>query len=91
MANLDVFLWDASCNKVQTATLRYNGDGHPVLDVTGATAGATYYFSVKYDLGSLAGIPVSRPYPTVNYTFETWVNGVRIITSPDSLAVKPKK
>jgi hypothetical protein len=94
MANLDVFLWDANCDKVQTVTLTYNDEGHPVLDVTGATPGATYYFSVKYNSNSLAGIPVVRSagkYPAVNYTFETWLDGSLIITSPDSVAVKPKK
>jgi len=91
MGNLDVFLWDANCDKVQTVTLTKAADGHPVLNVTGATAGATYYFSVKYDTGSITGIPVKKPYPTVNYTFETLLNGSLIITSPDSVAVVPKK
>jgi hypothetical protein len=90
MGNLDVFLWDANCDKVQTVTLSTAADGHPVLGVTGATAGATYYFSVKYDTGSLTGISVKKPYPTVNYTFETWLDGSKIITSPDSVAVTPK-
>jgi len=91
MANLDVFLWDANCAKVQTTTLTTATDGHPVLNVTGADPGATYYFSVKYDSSSLAGIKVAKPYPTVDYTFQTWMNGQLIITSPDSVAVKPKK
>jgi hypothetical protein len=71
--------------------LTHDDSGNPVLDVTGATPDATYYFSVKYNSNSLAGISVSRPYPTVNYTFQTSLNGNLIITSPDSIAVKPKK
>jgi hypothetical protein len=91
MGNLDVFLWDSNCDKVQTVTLTTAADGHPVLNVTGATPDATYYFSVKYDTGSITGITVKKPYPTVNYTFQTWLDGAFIITSPDSIAVKPKK
>jgi hypothetical protein len=91
MANLDVFLWDANCDKVQTVTLTKAVDGHPLLNVTGATPDATYYFSVKYDTSSIAGTAVKNPYPTVNYTFQTWLNGTFVITSPDSVAVKPKK
>jgi len=91
MGNLDVFLWDSNCDKVQTVTLDTAADGHPLLNVTGATGGATYYFSVKYDSNSLTGISVKRPYPTVNYTFQTMLDGALIVTSPDSVAVKPKK
>jgi hypothetical protein len=96
MANLDVFLWDANCDKVHTVTLTTAPDGHPVLNVTGATPGAIYYFSVKYSPNSLTGISVRKPYPTVNYTFQTWMgttpdNRRLVISSPDSVAVKPKK
>ena len=91
MANLDVFLWDANCVKVQTVTLTDPTDGNPTLAVTNAEPGATYYFSVKYDTTSLTGQTVGRPYPTVNYTFQTLLDYELIITSPDSVAVKPKK
>ena len=50
--------------------------------MTGATAGATYYFSVKYDTSTLTGTPVKKPYPTVNYTFQTWLNGVLRLHEP---------
>ncbi len=94
MANLDVFLWDANCVKVQPVTLTYTTEGNPTLAVTNAEPGATYYFSVKYDTSSLSGqmvTKVANKYPTVNYTFQTKLNGDLIITSPDSVAVKPKK
>ena len=91
MGNLDVFLWDSGCNKVQTVELDYDADGHPVLTVTGASPNAIYYFSIKYDTTSLTGTLVSGKAPTVKYTFEILLNGTLINTSPDSLNLVPKK
>jgi uncharacterized repeat protein (TIGR01451 family) len=92
MAVKQVVLWDSNCVKVQSATVTMNkSNGSATISVTGATPGATYYLSVKPDPGSLTGIPVKVPYPTANYTFSTSMNGSIIATSPDSIAIRPKK
>jgi hypothetical protein len=75
MGTKGMVLWDAACAKVRTATPSYDGSGDPVLTVSGATAGATYYVSTRYDASSLSGQPVAQPYPTVGYTFATLLDG----------------
>ena len=85
-----VILWNANCAK-STASATYNSTtGAVTLNVTKATAGAVYYVSIKYNTSSLTGQSVSKPYPTVPYTFKTAMNGVEISTSMDSVNVTPK-
>lgn len=90
-----VILWDDTCTKVQTVEPDFDSEGMVTLDVTGATAGETYYLSVKYDPGSLKGTSVSQTYPEVDYTFETYIgtasiDPVLISQSGDSVKVNPK-
>ena len=58
--------------------------------VSGATTGQVFYVSVKYSVKPLIGTTVTTPLPTVTYNFLTSVNGVPVLTSQDSLALKPK-
>ena len=95
MGTLDVFLWDANCDKVQTTTLDYDPvDFDPELTITGYEPGGTYYFSVKYDTSSLSGQDIVREggvWPSATYTIETWSDGTLIAVSPDSVTIVPKK
>jgi hypothetical protein len=85
-----VIVWDNNCLK-SNATATYNGTtGMVTIQVGGATVGAVYYLSVKYDPGSLVGTSVSKPYPAATYTYVTYINGAAIIPSWDSVNVKPK-
>jgi hypothetical protein len=83
-------VWKADCTRLQTTTATYNAtSGTVTINVTGATTGATYYVGIKYDPASLVGkSAVGRP--TVQYTFVSYLNGAEIISSWDSVAVKPK-
>jgi len=54
------------------------------------TPGATYYFSVKYDTGSVVGFKPSGT-PTVKYTFDTFINNVLQSLSTASVNFVPKK
>ena len=91
MGTAQVILWNKNCVKFPTVTTTADPlTGKVTLNVTGATAGATYFLSVKYNPNSLTGTAVRKPYPTVSYTFVTSLNGAALIPSWDSIAVKPK-
>ena len=91
MAIQQVVLWNSNCVKVQTVKTTIDRQtGKVTIQVTGATAGQTYYLSVKPDPGSLTGTQVSTPYPTANYTFYTSLNGVGLLPSWDGIAIRPK-
>ena len=91
MGTAQVILWNKNCVKFPTVTTTADPlTGKVTLNVTGATAGATYFLSVKYNPNSLTGTVVRKPYPTVSYTFVTSLNGAALIPSWDSIAVKPK-
>ena len=60
MGNLDVFLWDSNCDKIQTVTLDQRSRiSDP--ECHRRNAGPTYYFSVKYDTSTLTGSRSRRP------------------------------
>ena len=91
MGAAQVILWNKNCVKFPTVTTTTDPlTGKVTLNVTNATAGATYFLSVKYNPNSLTGTAVRKPYPTVSYTFVTSLNGAALIPSWDSIAVKPK-
>ena len=85
-----VIVWDANCVKSNATAAYTSSNGTVSIQVNGATVGAVYYLSIKYNPGSLVGQKVSKPYPTTSYTFKTILNGAEIITSWDSVNVTPK-
>jgi hypothetical protein len=87
-----VIVWKSDCTKLTTTTANFNSStGTVSVNVTGATAGDTYYLSIKYVPSSLAGQPVSAK-PTVTYTFQIPDLGADILlSSTDSVKVNPKK
>jgi hypothetical protein len=87
-----VVLWDANCVKstAQGTTTFNTADGTTTIQVNGATPGAVFYLSIKYNPGSLVGIRVNSPYPTVPYTYVTALNGAALAPTADSINVVPK-
>ena len=86
-----VILWNNACEKGKTVTPTFDPTtGTVTIAVNGATAGDLCYLSIKYDPASLKGTSVSEPYPTVTYTFVSYLDGVEIIPSWDSVTVNPK-
>jgi len=84
-----VILWDTACSKTKTVTPMFNPDtGTVTIDVEDATSDGFYYLSIKYDPGSLKGTSVSDPI--VTYTFVSYLDGVEIIPSWDSVTVNPR-
>jgi len=61
-----------------------------MIDVNGARAGELYILSVKYDPGSLKGTQVNEPYPTVRYTFVSYLDETEIIPSWAGVNVNPR-
>jgi hypothetical protein len=62
--------------------------------VTGATAGATYYLSIKYSSQNMVGQTaqaVGGVYPTSIYLFATKLGDIDLVGSLASISVKPKK
>jgi len=89
-----VQFYDANCASNRGhANVTIASNGTVTIAVTGATAGATYYLSVKYNPGILAGTLVNKQggaYPTVNYTDSTYLNGTLLDTSVKSVPLVPR-
>ena len=84
-----IILWNAGCTKAFGTELA-NASGTTTFKVTGLTSGATYYVSIKYEPNSLVGQSVpGNPKPTNLYTFLTWINNEKVISSQASVTVKP--
>jgi hypothetical protein len=58
--------------------------------VNNAVPANVYFVGVRYNAGSLVGTPVSRPYPEVTYVYVTYINGVEILSSWDSISANPR-
>jgi hypothetical protein len=83
-------LFDARCSQVKI-TIRRAPRGQTIVNVTGATAGATYYFTTKYDSNSISGTSVSlNPEFRATYGFSTLLDGALVVTSHDSLLLHRK-
>jgi hypothetical protein len=78
------------CGQVKVA-LRPAPRGQTIVNVTGATAGATYYFTTKYDSNSISGTSVSvNPAFDATYGVSTLLDGTLVITSTDVLDLRRK-
>ncbi len=87
-----VVLWDANCAKsTAQGTTTFNAvDGTTTIQVNGATPGAIFYLSVKYNPGAVVGLRVNSPYPTVPYNYVTALNGTALPPTADSISMVPK-
>lgn len=65
-----------SCGNVSFAGSMLNGNTEAKYVVTGATAGATYIVSVKYDTKSIIGAVYTGADNKSTYTFGSYVNNV---------------
>jgi uncharacterized repeat protein (TIGR01451 family) len=83
-----VTVYDATCKK--TTLKGTTSNGTVTIIATGATTGATYYVGVDYLPRDLHGQAVPSAKPTDVYTFLTSINGSVLITSQDSVNVRPK-
>jgi len=94
--NPQIILYDASCVKsglqgTTSVTVDTTTKTQTVsIAVSGATAGQVFYVGIKYDPGTLVGQLVTKPYPTLPYSFLTYINNNAILSSQDSLKVNPK-
>jgi hypothetical protein len=80
-------LWKADCTK--TAVTPATAGGNTTFNTAGLSAG-TYYVSIKYDPGTIVGRSVSPPYPTVTYTFGTFLSGSPYLSSTRTVTFKQK-
>lgn len=76
-----VALYNIECQRIATGVMTTVGNGR--IQISGTTAGTTYLLSVKYDSKSVIGSAFSGPAPTVQYFFESSIDGS---TLPDSAA-----
>ena len=81
-----IILWDKNCNKTaNTTVLSSSTAGKVSISITGATIGAEYVLSVKYDSKSIVGTkPANSP---CIYTFVSQINGVNVAGSLGKIAV----
>jgi uncharacterized repeat protein (TIGR01451 family) len=85
-----ITLFDADCSTVSapvTFTIS-NGGGQAHINISGATVGQVFIFSVKYDTSTVVGQNTPNP-TTVHYDFVTHVSGAAD-SGADSLDLKKK-
>jgi hypothetical protein len=75
-------LWSLNCTKVKS-----NATG--TFTVTNNTE-TTYIIGIKYNPGTVVGKTKPGGNGQVTYTFSTYIDGNLVVTSPDSLVLKPK-
>jgi hypothetical protein len=61
------------------------------IQVNKAVPANVYFVGVQYNAGSLVGAAVSQPYLEVTYVYVTYVDGVEIRSSWDSISANYKK
>ena len=88
IGTMQLILWDANCVKTSVRGTFNPNTGTVTFNATGLTTGATYYISVKYAPGTLVGQQFGSP--TNVYTFLTSINGSAVVSSQDSVNVRPK-
>ena len=86
--NQNVHVFNSDCSGVDFDVSIY--PGKVVYTISNASAGSTYYFATTYQPNTLIGQSVLKPFPTIPYLFTTLLNNNEIITSWDSINVKPK-
>ncbi len=72
----NIRLTNASCGNVSCTSTMITGDKEAKIVVNGATTGATYIISVKYDVKSIVGATYTGPDDKSTYTFKSYVNNV---------------
>jgi len=69
-------LFTNSCETVDFTGSVINGGADAHYDVTGATPGATYIVSVKYDVKSIIGAEYANASNVSKYVFASYINGL---------------
>lgn len=85
-------LYTDGCTRVYSVTPGYNSTtGVASLVVSGATAGAVYVLSAKYNVKSIIGssFGVCGYKPTVLYTFVAQIGGVNVADSEGNINASP--
>jgi hypothetical protein len=83
--------FNANCQKSGKGTVSNSADGSNVhVTVQAAIPGEVFYLGVMYNPLTVVGTPVSTPYPTVLYGFETNVNGVLVQSSREAVRLTPQ-
>lgn len=72
----NIRLTNASCGNVGCTNTMISNDKEAKIVVNGATTGATYIISVKYDVKSIIGAVYTGPDDKSTYTFKAYVNNV---------------
>jgi hypothetical protein len=88
-----VVLYNANCTKssAQGTTTYDAATGTVTIQVKNAVPANVYFVGVQYNAGGLVGAAVSSPYPEVTYVHVTYVNGVEILSSWDSISANYTK
>ncbi len=74
-------LTNSSCGNVSFSGSMLNGNTEAKYVVTGATPGATYIVSIKYDVKSIIGAVYTGADNKSTYTFGSYINNVLSATS----------
>jgi hypothetical protein len=82
-----IYLYTDGCTKLRQGSELSPGQGR--VCITGATPGAVYILSVKYDVKSIQGGSYSGAPPTCQYNFVSKVGGSFDGASADSISAVP--
>ena len=84
-----ILLFNDDCERLITVIPSESSTGQAHLVVNGATAGATYVLSVKYNVKSIIGSTYTGQPPTCDYHFVTNIGGIDITNSGGHINVVP--
>jgi len=85
-AKTQLHLWSPTCTDYKKVSYTFNATGTGVtFTVTGATPGATYVVSVKYDVNSLNGGTFTAGETSSTFTFKGLLNGVENAAYGDTI------
>src|ERR1051325_10170383 len=82
-----IYIYSADCQSLRQGTEPSPGQGR--VCITGATPGADYIVSVKYNVKSIQGSTYSGAPPTCQYNFISSIGGSPITPSADSISATP--
>jgi Kelch motif protein len=83
--------YNTQCQKSPKGSFTYSADGsNTKVAVTAAVPGNVFYVAIMYNPFTVVGTPVSQPYPSVHYAFQTHINNMLVQSSREAVTLAPQ-
>ncbi|MEJ2301811.1 MAG: hypothetical protein P8Y14_09825 [Anaerolineales bacterium] len=85
-----VRLYNTDCSEPDVSLTSSIGNGQATLEIEGATTEQIFIVSTKYETSNVVDHQVSKPAPTIHYTYKTKIGETVINQDIDGLDLRPK-